>query len=208
MKPIMLCINKTDIEKLIKLRKKTNNERLKKRIDVILLNIEGNTSYDIPRIIKCSESFAYNHIKNYQEKGYEGLFTKPRINNSNLLPRESLLRNEDNKKLTKIIKNGPYKYGFKSHFWTREMVVNMIEKEFSIKYSTRHVSRIIKKLNLSIFRKGTEGPNRLFSPESISRLTEVYSNIKITVKQICENFNISASTFYNYIKINTIRNKK
>jgi transposase len=80
-------------------------------------------------------------IKAAEESSLSGLLssttkrgTKPR------LPLEELER------LPEFLNRGPEAYGFRGNVWTRARVRKVIQEEFGVTYSVRHVGRLLRKV--------------------------------------------------------------
>ena len=83
--------------------------------------------------IGISHTTGYEWLKRWNEGGLDGLI--PNYAGG----RPSELSEEDLKKLDKILLNTPN--------LTNDIVSDIIEYEFNVKYSDRNVSRILRKLN-------------------------------------------------------------
>ena len=77
----------------------------------------------------------YTWKKRYEKEGIEGLRTKEKTG------RKRNLSDEDMERLKDLLKEKEY--------WTTKEARNLIEIEFGIEYTFRHVARILRKLGMN-----------------------------------------------------------
>ncbi|MCP4649781.1 MAG: hypothetical protein GY853_06835 [PVC group bacterium] len=178
MKALCLKIHYKTAEKLLKLMKEAEKDghyRVAKRIHAVLLNCDGKTSGDIANILMAPRSKVSLWLSNYAKYGYEGLLEGYRSG------RSCNLRDKQRMELADIVDSGPVAYGFSSGIWTAVMIGNVIQNEFGIEYSARHVRRILHDLDFSVQR-----PKRvLANADSILQnkwIRYTYPNIKKKLK--------------------------
>lgn len=82
-----------------------------------------------------SKKTAYNWRQRFNKEGYEGLKTKEKPG------RKRKLTEEEIEKLIEILHQKEY--------WTTKGVRDLIDKEFKVNYTTRHVSRILRKIGMN-----------------------------------------------------------
>lgn len=56
------------------------------------------------------------------------------------------LSDEGLQRLAKFLERGAESYGFRGNVWTRARVGKIIEQEFDVSYSDRHVGRLLRKI--------------------------------------------------------------
>jgi len=83
-------------------------------------------------------------MKRAREEGAEGLRHKPP---PGATPR---LSEEGRAKLPELLAQGAEAHGFRGEVWTCERVATLIRREFGVSYHPAHVSRLLKKLRLSL----------------------------------------------------------
>ena len=79
-----------------------------------------------------------------EEEGVEGLRHKP---SPGATPR---LSEDQRAKLPELLARGAEAHGFRGEVWTCERVAIVIRKEFGVSYHPAHVSRLVRKLGLSL----------------------------------------------------------
>ena len=83
-------------------------------------------------------------MKRAREQGVEGLRHKPP---SGATPR---LSEQERAELSELLARGAEAHGFRGDVWTCERVAIVIRREFGIRYHPAHVSRLVRKLGLSL----------------------------------------------------------
>ena len=136
-------------KKLLKEKKEAEQDgeyRIAKRIHAVLLNSDGNTSGGISNILKAPRSKVSEWLRNYEEFGFDALLEGQRSG------RAAQLSEKNKNELADIIDSGPVAYGYLSGIWTAPMLNQIINDEFDIQFSTRHVRRILDEMGFSIQR--------------------------------------------------------
>ncbi|WP_240418716.1 IS630 family transposase [Paenibacillus periandrae] len=140
----------SEINKLNKAMKETNDKRLYERYLAVRLHLEGHSFAEISRLLGLVRQTISLYWQGYQEKGLEGLFMKhspgkpPRLNEEQLDQLAELL-----------ISKQPVDVGFEARYtWTLPLIASWIEREFDIIYSVRGVSKVLKRSGFS-FTKAT-----------------------------------------------------
>ena len=82
-------------------------------------------------------------LKLARESGAEALKAHPALGP---MPR---LSKEQKEQLPRLLKAGAESYGFQGDVWTHERVAWLIKQQFGVKYSSRHVGRILKQIGYS-----------------------------------------------------------
>jgi transposase len=59
------------------------------------------------------------------------------------------LSDEQLARLPELLKLGAEHFGFRGEVWTRKRVASLIEREFGVRYSPRHVGRLLKAIRWS-----------------------------------------------------------
>ena len=137
------------ITKLLKLMREAEKEgqyRVTKRIHTVLLNYTGKTSGEIANILMVPRSKVSLWLSSYEQYGYESLLEGHRSG------RPCELTDKQKVELTNIVDSGPVAYGFSSGIWTAVMIGNVMQNEFGVEYSARHVRRILHDLDFSVQR--------------------------------------------------------
>lgn len=170
----MLHLHFQTSQKLRRLRKEAEVEgqyRVAKRIHAVLLNHEGLSSGDIAVMLQAPRSKVSQWLNHYEAFGYEALLEGQR---SGRPPR---LREAERVRLADILDSGPRAYGFLSGVWNSPMIGRVIEEEFAVQYTPRHVRRILDAMDFSVQR-----PKRVLAradPAAQSRWRRsTYPNLK------------------------------
>jgi transposase len=84
-----------------------------------------------------------------REKGVQALRHKPP---PGAPPR---LSEDERARLPELVAQGAEAHGFRGDVWTCERVAEVIRREFGVSYHPAHVSRLLKKLRLSLQKRRT-----------------------------------------------------
>lgn len=125
-------------------RKLSHEAREEIRIRAVQRVKAGESPEDVVRALGFNRSSIYDWIARYREGGIDGLRyrkipgRKPKLDGSQL------------KKLYRwITRDDPRQLEFEFALWTREMVRELIRREFGIRLSAVSVGRLLRKLGLS-----------------------------------------------------------
>jgi len=132
-------MNKKEITRLKKAYKKEKDVKIALRILMIIHTKQGESSWKVGEKLQCDHKAVLTWINRYEKEGIEGLKTKPRSGKPALISR----RQEDKIK-KKIAEDNP------ANPWTTNKVCDLIKKETGIKYTQRHVQRILRKWDFSL----------------------------------------------------------
>jgi len=132
-------MNNKHIRILIQANKKESDGRILRRIQMVLYTFKGETVREVGERMQCPHSLVIYWKKRYSEEGLGGLKTKPRSGKPTLLSR----RQEDKIK-KKVAEDNP------ANPWTTKKVCELIKKETEIRYTQRHVQRILRKWNFNL----------------------------------------------------------
>lgn len=149
MKAIKIHGTTKKIQQLVKLSKQALREgayRVAGRLYAVVFSMEGKTAPQIGNILKVHRSKVSIWLRNWQQKGMDGVLEGHRPG------RPPSLSDDQQRKLTDILDSGPVAYGFTSGVWTCPMVARVIDEEFSVSYHPAHVSRILHELKFSVQR--------------------------------------------------------
>lgn len=125
---------KEEISYLKKLLKKEKDLKVRDRIRAILLLKKNYKQYEVAEIMGVTERTLYNWKTSYAKHGYEGLKDKP------IPGRNTVLNTGDMKKLKGLLK--------KREYWATKEVRELIKNEFDIEFTLRHITRILRKLDM------------------------------------------------------------
>jgi transposase len=115
-----------------------------RRIRAWELKKEGWKQRDIAQALGVSAGAVSQWLKRGQEGGVEGLRRRPP-------PGAPSRMSEDQRaRLPELLARGAPAYGFRGDVWTCARVAAMIYGEFGVRYHPAHVSRLLKKLMLTL----------------------------------------------------------
>lgn len=132
-------MNKKEIKLLKIVYKKERDGRIKERILMLIHSYGGKSSRDVGKIIQCDQKLVLYWKKRYVLEGLEGLKTKLRSGKPTLLSRR-----QKEKIKNKIAEDNP------ADPWTTKKVCDLIRKETGVKYTQRHVQRILRKWDFNL----------------------------------------------------------
>src|SRR3989344_3583222 len=132
-------MNKKEIIILKKAYKKESDGKIKERILMLIHSYEGKTSRNVGEMLQCDHALVLFWKKRYSSEGLEGLKTKHRSGKPALLSRR-----QEEKIKKKIAVENP------ANPWTTKKVCGLIKKDTGIKYTQRHVQRILRKWKFNL----------------------------------------------------------
>ncbi len=115
-----------------------------RRLRAFELKQQGWKQREIAEALGVSKGAVSQWMKRAEEEGVEGLRHKPPPGAS---PR---LSEEQRAELPELLAQGAPAHGFRGGVWTCERVAQVIRKEFGVSYHPAHVSRLVRKLGLSL----------------------------------------------------------
>lgn len=143
-----LKVNKETIERLKKeiiTAQRLNNLRLYKIARALLLISEGESIEKIANLFNVSIRTIFNWLERFMWERFSWLgwlHYKGR-------GRKAKITGDQKKKLYRIVKEGPEKYGFSCGLWNSAMILHVIENEFGVTYNVRYISQLLKSIGLS-----------------------------------------------------------
>ncbi len=115
-----------------------------RRLRAFELKHQGWKQREIADALGVSKGAVSQWMKRAREEGVEGLRHKPPPGAS------ARLSEEQRTKLPELLAQGAPFHGFRGEVWTCERVAEVIRKEFGVSYHPAHVSRLVRKLGLSL----------------------------------------------------------
>ena len=135
-----------------------------RRLRAFELKERGWKQTEIADALGVTEGALSQWMKRAEEEGVEGLRRTPP---PGAPPR---LSQEERAKLPELLVQGAPAHGFRGEVWTCERVAEVIRKEFGVSYHPAHVSRLLKKLRLSLQKPSRRANQR--DEEAIERWKE------------------------------------
>ena len=136
------------------LSSQANNWREGRRLRAFELKERGWKQTEIADALGVSEGAVSQWIKRAREKGVQDLRHKPP---PGAPPR---LSEDERARLPELVAEGAEAHGFGGDVWTCERVATVIRREFGVSYHPAHVSRLLKKLRLSLQKPERRGDQR------------------------------------------------
>lgn len=94
----------------------------------------------IAKALGVSEGAVSQWLKQAREAGVAALYSRP------VPGAAKRLTDEERAQLATLLVKGAEHFGFRGDVWTRQRVAKVIEREFGVAYSPRHVGRILEEV--------------------------------------------------------------
>lgn len=149
MRAIQLRSHAKTIKRLVGLSKqalRAGAYRVARRLQAVVLNMEGRTAPQIADVLKVHRVNVSIWLQRWCEDGLEGILEGHRAG------RPPSLSQRQRQELVDILDSGPVAYGFTAGVWTCPMVCRVIQEEFSVSYHPAHVSKLLHELEFSVQR--------------------------------------------------------
>lgn len=146
------------------LSKQASDWREGRRLRAWELKQQGWKQQEIADALGVTKGAVSQWMKRGREGGVEGL--KRRVASG----APARLSEEQQVKLPELLARGAPAHGFRGDVWTCERVAQVIRKEFGVVYHPAHVSRVLKKLRLSLQKPERRANQR--DEEAIKRWKE------------------------------------
>jgi transposase len=115
-----------------------------RRLRAFELKEQGCKHTEIADALGVTQGAVSQWMKRARQEGVQALRHKPP---PGAPPR---LSEDERAKLPKLLAQGAQAHGFRGDVWTCERVAIVIRREFGLSYHPAHVSRLLKKLRLSL----------------------------------------------------------
>ena len=118
-----------------------------RRLQAWKLHQQGWSQRAIARLLEVGESTVSQWFKRaHQAGGVRALHRRKAPGAARRLPRARW------RELRALLRRGAEAHGFHGALWTRERVAVLIRQHFGVKYSPRHVGRLLAAMNWSVQR--------------------------------------------------------
>ena len=118
------------------------NSRAKQRLHILLLRRQKYTQQEIAAIVRVTQGTVSNVCRRFKKEGWSSVHDKPRDGRPTFLnsKQKALLQRH----MRKDIVEGNIRRG-----WQTKDVSSLLKKEFKIKFSQRHVRRVLHEIGMS-----------------------------------------------------------
>ena len=137
------------------------------------LREEGWQQNEIAEALGVSPGAVSQWFKEAREEGVEAL----RSTAGNRGPKRKLTLEQLKAELPPLLERGAEAYEFRGEVWTRARVAKVIRQEFGVKYSPRHVGRLLKQINWTP-QKPVERADRRDEEEIAEWYEETFPELK------------------------------
>lgn len=101
---------------------------------------QGWKQCTIAEALGVSEGAVSQWLKQAREEGVAALYSRP-------MPGPAKRLTDTQRALVPaLLTKGAAHFGFRGEFWTRQRVAKVLEREFGVSYSPRHVGRILEEI--------------------------------------------------------------
>ena len=125
-----------------KLMKGALSEQSQKRIHIMLLADEGKSQAEICRTLGCCPATVRHWILVAKSGQAHICFDNPS-------GRPKAIDDSYINRLKELVEHSPREYGYAFRHWTAGWLGKHLEKEFNVRVSDRHISRLLKQMGLS-----------------------------------------------------------
>jgi transposase len=122
-----------------------------RRLRAIEMLQDGETQEGVAEELGVTRNAVYFWWRAYRQQGRQGLARRPHTGRKPRTDRKVL------EKIPALLNKGAESYGFEGDVWTLDRVREVIQSEFGLEYSTRHVGKILAKLGL-VWKKPVRRP--------------------------------------------------
>lgn len=117
--------------------------REQRRLRAWELKGKGWKQKDIAEALGVSQGAVSRWVSAAEAGGVEALHTQPRKQRAGRLSAEQMAR------LPELLQRGAEDFGFRGQVWTGKRVAAVIQQEFGVVYTPRHVGRVLKTIRWS-----------------------------------------------------------
>ena len=137
-------VTKDSLRKALSMQK---NARFGFRIAILQDVLNGKSITDISNERDVARSAVYDVVDRVNETGIEGLFDATKTG------RPPKLTTDQIEELKRVLKESPKKYGYTQPRWDGPLLKKYIEEKYNVRYSVRHVQKLMKKMGYSLQRR-------------------------------------------------------
>lgn len=131
---------------LRRMRRQTRDKGLANRCQMVLLASQGHTRRAIAEAVGCSESWVYQVLARFRQRGTAAL-PDGREDNGELKLDERFLS-----LLHGLVDSSPQDHGHPRPTWTQELLVKLMQKQTGVKVHVGTMSRALKKIGARLGR--------------------------------------------------------
>ncbi|NJM74089.1 MAG: helix-turn-helix domain-containing protein, partial [Scytonema sp. RU_4_4] len=123
----------------------------RRRIEIMLLADIGQSQTQICEALKCSQETARYWIGMAKTGQAHNWGDRP-------MGRPKAVNEQYLERLKELVSNSPREYGYPFQRWTGQWLSKHLAKEFGIKVSNYHITRLLKSMGLSTRHRGDAPP--------------------------------------------------
>lgn len=135
--------------RLLKQMRKCRDAQMKTRYLIILTLADGRSPSETSRVTKTARSTVYRAAERFREAGEAGLVDRREENGECKLDDEYLAV------LYEVVWSSPQEHGWPRPTWTRELLIETLEKKTGVRVDASTMSRALKQIGA---RRGTPRP--------------------------------------------------
>lgn len=132
-------MNKNEVSRLKRAYKQERDAKVRERLLMMLYTRRGESSREVGERLQCDQKLVFYWKQRYLAEGLEGLKTRPRSGK----PRQLSSRQEERIK-AKVAVHDP------ARPWTTKRVADLVYREAGVRYTRRHVQRLLHRWNLGL----------------------------------------------------------
>ena len=159
-----------ELEKKLKVNQKLGKIRESKQIMALLAISKGVEIKEVAKVLQITEEIINKYVRNYLVRGIES------INKGKSPGRPGKLNKRQKEELAEIIEKGPQTARFSGGCWRSPMIVELIRKKYSVKYSVFYIAELLKNMGFS-FQKARFISDHLDEDKRAEWLVETWPKI-------------------------------
>lgn len=112
---------------------------------MVKLHGQGKSQTEIAGLLNCSQAWVSRFLKRYHEQGATALKVRKGSRGKVACLCQAQLEN-----LKVLLQKGALHCGFSTDNWTRERIAALIQEQFSVGYSTAHISKLMRRMGFTL----------------------------------------------------------
>lgn len=112
---------------------------------IVKLHAENKKQSEIAKLLNCSQVWVSRILKRHAQNGSEAFKVKGKPKGK---PKKMNMAQIENLKF--MLLEGALAHNFATDNWTQERIKELINNQFSVSYSTAHISNIVKEMGFTL----------------------------------------------------------